>query len=380
MSKQRRIRLKHFWAMELRRARRKNQRRSKVKDRRRRAITEECRQNYQRNLHRKKVAKQYFEKKYRKYKTRIAPVNFSILENSEEVIGFCNKLRKDFKNKRKVFVDMQQVTNVTNESLCLLVSNMMLFRDRKIDFNGNFPMNHDAFKVVMESGFLDKLYRRRNSVNNVNSPIYTHSAQKSNSDITDAIIRSCSKFLWGEECNCSGVYNAFIELMSNTVEHADEIEGKQKWWVTATKDSVNEKVTFSFVDYGRGIINTLTSANQMRHKSTVDRLLSKWFGNVAMLLKEVMEGALSVSEKNGTQFGNGLNSIYQDMVDEQIDNVVIISNNVFADVKNGKYHKMNVSFPGTYICWEINKETKHEVICSNPVYQEVGAEVYPPEQ
>lgn len=380
MSKQRRIRQKHFWTMELRRARRKNQRRSKVKDRRRRAITEECRQNYQRNLHRKKVAKQYFEKKYRKYKTRTAPVNFSILDNSEEVIEFCNKLRKDFRNRRKVFVNMQQVTTVTNESLCLLVSNMMLFQEGRIDFNGNFPMNHDAFKVVMESGFLDKLYRRRNSVNNVNSPIYTHSAQKSNSDITDAIILSCSKFLWGEECNCSGVYNAFIELMTNTVEHADEIEGKQKWWLTATKDEMNEKVTFSFVDYGRGIINTLTSATQKRHKNTVDRLLSKWFGNEAMLLKEVMEGALIVSEKDGTQFGNGLNSIYQDMMDGQIDNVVIISNNVFADVKTGNYHKMNVSFPGTYICWEINKETKHEIICSNPVYEETGAEVYQPEQ
>jgi len=164
------------------------------------------------------------------------------------------------------------------------------------------------------------------------------------------------------------------------VEHADEIEGKQKWWVTATKDEMNEKVTFSFVDYGRGIINTLTSATQKRHKNTVDRLLSKWFGNEAMLLKEVMEGALIVSEKDGTQFGNGLNSIYQDMMDGQIDNVVIISNNVFADVKTGNYHKMNVSFPGTYICWEINKETKHEIICSNPVYEETGAEVYQPEQ
>ncbi len=365
--------------MELRRAKKKERRKAKVKDHNKRVMKELCEQNYRRNLHRKKEAKRYFEKrKYRHFKTRTAPDDFSIVDNSENVIGFINNLRKDYHNKRKVFVNMESVKKVTNESLCLLLSNMMLFRDNRIDFNGNFPKDARACKVIMESGFLETLYnkRGRNSINKVNSPIYTHSAYKSNADIADAIILSCSKFLWQVECNCSGVYNAFIELMANTIEHADEIEGRQKWWVTATKDDENKKVTFSFVDYGRGIIKTLTHADQKRHKNIVQKLLAKWTGDEAMLLKEVMEGALTLSEKEGSHYGNGLNSIYQDMEDGQIDNVVIISNNVFADVKNGKYNKINEFFPGTFICWEINKDTKHEIICSNPVYSETGAEVY----
>lgn len=353
--------------MELRRAKKMERRRAIVKERKRKQRAQIFKENYRLSRLKKTAKTQYVaRKKYRNYRIRTAPEDFSIIDNSEQVISFINTLRKDYRNKRKVFVNMNEVTKVTNESLCLLLSNMMLFRERKIDFNGNYPYDERAYKVVVESGFLEKLYNRRvkNTINKVNSPIYTHSAYKSNADIADAIILSCSKFLWQTECNCSGVYNAFIELMANTIEHADEIEGKQKWWVTATKDEEKEKVTFSFVDYGRGIIKTLTNADQKRYKNIVERLLAKWTGDEAMLLKEVMEGALTLSEKDGVQYGNGLNSIYEDMVDDQLDNVVIISNNVFADVKNGKYRKMSESFPGTFICWEINKTTKHEIRCS----------------
>lgn len=367
---------KRYKLMLQRRAKKMLRRRTIVKECKRKLRRIQYEQNHRLSQIRKKDAREYYEKKrFKNYKVRTAPEDFSIIDNSENVISFINGLRKDYHNKRKVFVNMRTVAKVTNESLCLLLSNMMLFRDNRIDFNGNYPSDNDACKVVMESGFLEQLYnkRGRNSINKVNSPIYTHSAHKSNADIADAIILSCSKFLWDVECNCSGVYNAFIELMANTIEHADEIEGKQKWWVTATKDEENEKVTFSFVDYGRGIIKTLTNADQKRYKNIVEKLLAKWMGDEAMLLKEVLEGALTLSEKDGSQYGNGLNSIYQDMEDGQLDNVVIISNNIFADVKNGKYKKMNESFPGTFICWEINKNTKHEVISSSPVHTEAGA-------
>lgn len=365
-----------FRLMEQRRSMRKSRRRKKVTTHRKRLLKLECDMNCQRNKYKTKQIKRYFEKKrFRNYKTRTAPRNFSIVDNSEEVVRFCNSLRKDYYNRRKVFVNMEQVSKLTNESLCLLLSNMMLFRDGKVDFNGNYPIDQSANQIVVESGFLETLYRKGkgNRINKVESPIYTHSAQKSNTDIVDAVVLSCSEFLWGEKYYCSGVYNAMIELMSNTIEHADEIEGRQKWWMTATKDEHEEKVSFSFLDYGRGIIRTLTSANQKRHLNIVKRLLDKWFGDESMLLKEVMEGALTLSEKDGTNYGNGLNSIYLDMIDGQIDNIIIISNNVFADVKNGDYHKMKESFQGTFVSWDINKKSKHENICSNSIYEEIGS-------
>jgi hypothetical protein len=368
--KRRREKIRRNRKMELRRAVRKARRRAIVKDRRRRFITNECIRNCNLNKHRSKENKQYFEKKaFRLYKTRNAPSNFSIIDNHEEVIRFCNKLRNDYHRRSKVFVNLRDVKTVTNESLCLLLSNMMMFREKRISFDGNFPIDDNAKIIIIESGFFPTLYNNRNrSVNNVKSSIFTHSSNSSNADLVDEIIKSCSMFLWNEVCNCGGVYNAFMELMSNTIEHADEIEGRKKWWVTVTKDAAQKKVSFSFVDYGRGIIATLKDINHKHHKSIVESLLSKWHNDDARLLKDVMEGALKISEKGESQYGNGLNSIYQDMIDNNLNNIVIISNNVYADVKNDSYLKMGSNFPGTFISWEINQNTNHESICSDSVY------------
>lgn len=333
-----------------------------------------CEENERwKKLNRKKKHHIYEQKRYKNFKRRNAPNDFSIIGNHEAVISFCNNLREDYHKRRKVFVNLEKVTMVTNESLGLLLSNMMLFQQNNIDFDGNFPIDKNSRDIVVLSGFLQTLYRGKNrySVHNISSAIYTHSTLKPDSDLVAAIMDNSSKFLWGQSYDCDGLYNALIELMLNTYEHADEIDGRQKWWMTVTKDEVNEKVTFSFIDYGRGIIKTLRDAQNERHRNMVSKILFR-LGNVfnssALLLKEVLEGALILSEKEGSQYGNGLHSIYADMQENHLDNVIIITNNVYADIKNNSYQMMSVSFPGTFVSFEINKDTVHGNICSNPIY------------
>lgn len=268
---------------------------------------------------------------------------------------------------------MEKVTSITNESLGLLVSNMMLFQQSKISFNGNFPADEKSRLILIKSGFLEQLYsNNHNSVNRVNSSIYTHASLTSNAQVVGAIIDSCSRFLWNESYYYDGVYNALVELMLNTFEHANEIEGRQKWWLTVTKDEEHEKVTFSFIDYGRGIIDSLLDVRQKRHSGIVQRILFS-IGSLtdrnAFLLQQVLEGALVISEKEDSQYGNGLHSIYVDMRDNLIDNVIIITNNVYANLKNGQYQTMNVNFYGTFISLEINKNTIHGDICSDTIYK-----------
>jgi len=343
------------------------------KDRKRAERKHFCEENaFWNEQNKKKVRHIYDEKKYKRFTRRNAPIDFSIIGNPEKVISFCNDLRRDYHRQKKVFVNLEKVNNVTNESLGLLVSNMMLFQNSNLDFDGNFPNDDKSKAIVVLSGFLQTLYsRKRKSVQNISNAIYTHSTLKPNSDLIAALMDSCSKFLWGQICDCDGLYNALIELMLNTYEHADEIEGRQKWWVTMTKDKENEKVTFSFIDYGRGIITTLRNAQNKRHRSIVTKILIR-LGDVvnssALLLKEVLEGALIISEKEGSNYGNGLHSIYDDMQDNRLDNVIIITNNVYADLKNENYQMMNVSFPGTFVSFEINKNTIHGNQCSNTIY------------
>ena len=334
----------------------------------------QCEENKRRKAyHQDKEFHAYEQNRYKYYTRRNAPSNFSIIGNHEQVISFCNNLRNDYRRHQKVFVNMERVTQITNESLGLLVSNMMLFQQSKIKFNGNFPNDERSRAILEKSGFLEQLYpSQHNSVNRVNSSIYTHASVTSNAEVVGAIIDSCSRFLWNESYYFDGVYNALVELMLNTFEHANEIEGKQKWWLTVTKDEENNKVTFSFLDYGRGIINTLLDVQHKRHSSVVDKILFS-LGSLtnrnAILLKQVLEGALTISEKEDSQYGNGLHSIYSDMHDNLLDNVIIITNNVYADLKNSIYQTMNVSFYGTFISMEINKDTIHGDICSDTIYK-----------
>lgn len=373
MEKTRKYKTKNRKLFLQRRARKLHLRHVKWKEHRRNERRIRCEINYRRNRSlRKQVIHEYERNRFKNYSRRNAPENFSIIGNHEQVINFCNNLRDDYRRRRKVFVNLERVNKVTNESLGLLVSNMMLFQQQKIDFNGNFPIDERSKAIVIKSGFLEQLYKgKRNSVNNVGSSIYTHAAATSNAEVVGAIIESCSRFLWQESYYYDGVYNAIVELMLNTFEHANEIEGKQKWWLTVTKDEENSKCTFSFLDYGRGIITTLQDAQHKHHSTIVDKILSK-FGSFtnrdAILLQEVLEGALVISEKDSAQYGNGLHSIYRDMVDNLLDNVIIITNNVYADLKNGLYQTMKVRFNGTFISMEINKNTTHGDLCSNSIY------------
>lgn len=357
-----------------RRAYKLHLRKVRWKENKRRICRNQCQENQRRKLYNKQQNRKAYEQRRFKYFTRRnAPSNFSIIGNYEQVISFCNNLRNDYRRRQKVFVNMEKVTSITNESLGLLVSNMMLFQQSKIEFNGNFPADEKSRLILIKSGFLEQLYpSQHNTVNRVSSSIYTHAAITSNAELVGAIIDSCSRFLWNESYYYDGVYNALVELMLNTFEHANEIEGKQKWWLTVTKDEENEKVTFSFLDYGRGIINTLLDVKQKRHISIVRKILFS-LGNItnrnADLLKQVLEGALIISEKEKSQYGNGLHSIYTDMHDNLLDNVIIITNNVYADLKNELYQTMNVNFYGTFISLEINKNTTHGDICSNTIYK-----------
>lgn len=348
----------------------KERRKITIRTKQKKEATRICNENHESKKHKIHL---YDQPRYKGYKRINAPLNFSLTDNPEVVIGFIKNLKSIYKNRRKVFVNLEKVQNVTCDTLCILLSNMVLFQNNRIPFDGNFPSHKKSFDIISQSGFIEKLYSREQrvySINNVNSLIYTHGESKSNSDIIEAMMDSCSKFLWGETYNLPGLYNIFIELMTNTFEHADEIEGNERWWATMSKDSEQEKVTFSFLDYGRGIYNTLTNKQQSKYAPIITRILNslKINGNEnALLLKQVLEGALVMSETREDNRGHGLNSIYEDYSNGLLDNLIIITNNIYINTNKGIYKTMSQSFDGTFISWEINKSTKYEDINSDSI-------------
>lgn len=289
-----------------------------------------------------------------------APSVLSLVKNQEEVIRFVNEIKYSFKQGRKVFVVLSRVEEITDDAIVVLLSYMILFKEKNIDFNGNYPKTKEAARKLKQSGFFDYLFKKGQeeySVKKPNNTIYTHGNNRADSAFSGKLIETASKFVWGETRRCPGVQNTFTELMANTYKHASATEGEHHWWVSMTKDLEQKKVVFGFVDYGVGIFRSLSnkSPNDKMYKG-LEKLWQKfpWANNNAKKMKLILEGELHKTVTLQSNRGRGLPYIHTCQENKTIDSLVIISNNVYADVKNGVYKLLDNEFIGTFVTWEMN--------------------------
>lgn len=290
-----------------------------------------------------------------------APSVLSLVKNQEEVIRFVNEIKYSFKQGRKVFVVLSRVEEITDDAIVVLLSYMILFKEKDIDFNGNYPKSKKAAEKLEKSGFFDYLYKNGAdalSVKSMNSSIYTHGYKRADAAFASRMIEASSKVIWGESRRCPGVQNTFTELMANTYKHASGgVEGEHHWWVSMTKDYEHKKVVFGFVDYGVGIFRSLKNKSpDDKLYGGLQKLLQKFplADNNAKMMKLILEGELHKTATLQSNRGRGLPYIHSCQKDNSIDSLVIISNNVYADVKNGEYKLLDNEFIGTFVTWEMN--------------------------
>lgn len=103
--------------------------------------------------------KRKFKEPYKDYKRVHAPENFSFIDNSAGVVEFISKLKNHFDEKKKVFVILKDVKTISYDAIVVLLSIMVRFKATKIDFNGDFPNNENARRILDESKFLKYLYQ-----------------------------------------------------------------------------------------------------------------------------------------------------------------------------------------------------------------------------
>lgn len=304
---------------------------------------------------------QMIQSRYRDYYHVKAPLILSLVNNHEEVICFINEIKAHLERKHKVFVVLSNVMTLTDDAIVVLLSSMIRFRENHIDFNGNYPKSKKAAEKLEKSGFFDYLYKNGAdalSVKSMNSSIYTHGYKRADAAFASRMIEASSKVIWGESRRCPGVQNTFTELMANTYKHASGgVEGEHHWWVSMTKDYEHKKVVFGFVDYGVGIFRSLKNKSpDDKLYGGLQKLLQKFplADNNAKMMKLILEGELHKTATLQSNRGRGLPYIHSCQKDNSIDSLVIISNNVYADVKNGEYKLLDNEFIGTFVTWEMN--------------------------
>lgn len=298
--------------------------------------------------------------KYNKIK---APENFSLVENVDEVLDFIEDVTSYYVARKPVFIDMDKVTELGSGAILLLLATMIQFKAKRIPFNGSKPDDVDLKTTLETSGFFRHLYANVKASNTytVGSPlgtIYTHAQKIVDANTADKIIEMASQTVWGEKRRCPGVQRVLTELMHNTNNHAGKARGEKHWWISSNRDIRNKTVTISFMDFGRGIFDSLDN-------KTPDDLFYGWKESFARIfpmadsnekvMKLILQGELHRTCTNQSFRGRGLPGIYEAFKKNKVGRLKIISNRVYADIENEEYRLMKNNLHGTFITCEINE-------------------------
>jgi hypothetical protein len=263
--------------------------------------------------------------------------------------------------KVSTFVSLSTVVDIDIDAIVMLLAIMAEFDTFGVRFNGDLPLSADARDKLRSSGFLDQLYPSGDSYQfGDKQGIFTHGTNICDQSLSARIVSDALIAVFGEKRRSQGAQRVLIEAMKNTIHHAALVTEKQRhWWLSVSKDPNNKRVIFSFLDYGVGIFESLQSKgpNEPAY-SWIRKNLSLGVSNTR-ILKGIMSGELThVSRTRKPKHGTGLPGMKSALENNFISKLVILSNDVLADVGAGTYESLNQSFSGTLIQFEIIKTCK----------------------
>lgn len=288
-----------------------------------------------------------------------APAHFCIKENPEMVIEFINKLNEYLTKRKSCYIDLSAVTQLSPDAVVVLLSILGQFKRFGVPFNGNFPNNPDVKRQLIGLGFLETLYDAPGIIRYDTSTrdVIRKHGKVPHGKMAKELILQCTKNIWREPKRCQGVYRILMELMQNTHSHAIiGKEGVENWWISKNYDEYSNTECFSFVDYGVGVFNSLEKKQPgTKFFGSLDRIRrSITEPSNHKVLQLILEGELHRTSTGHSYRGKGLPGIKTAMERNQISNLYIITNDVYANVAKKKFVPLHNSFSGTFIYWELN--------------------------
>lgn len=294
-----------------------------------------------------------------------APQDFSLIRNPDAVVAFIGELRKCLDSRKRVWVVLKEVTNIDYDAIVVLLSAMVRFKSEGIPFNGDFPKDGKNKQLLADSGFFENLFKRfflqdqYDLAHTGSNYISTHGQKIVSSELSSRILSEASEAVWGEPRRCLGVQTALVELMQNTFNHAVPMkEGERHWWLSVNHDETENKVRFSFVDYGVGIFQSLSSKSEgNKFFGAVHWLKQKFkYRNNAELLRLILHGELHKTVTEEYFRGQGLPGLLDCLNENWFSNLHVISNEVYAAVSEDRYRVMTSSLLGTFVYWEVTPQ------------------------
>jgi hypothetical protein len=283
----------------------------------------------------------------------VIPKDFTLLNNLEGTLGlirYCKDyVMSSFKN---VIFKFEDVEMIGNGAITLLISLIGEMLEAGVKVGGTLPNNQKARDFFINSGFYEYFNKDLSQVSKNKNAIVTHGTDKTGANKTAPLVRRAMETVFGRNERNQKIQGMLVELMANTVNHAFITEGHHKsWYLSVNHEDHKNKVSFSFVDNGVGILSTI-------RVKFADRLSNMTlFGSDADILKESFNGEFG-SRTREINRGMGLPVVRKTYENGYISDLKVITNNVFLDFKHNKTVLLKTPFSGTFYYWELDISCK----------------------
>lgn len=289
----------------------------------------------------------------RKFFASPPPVNFNLqYENCENVISYINSIKKAASKNRDILINLANVTDIREGAIAMLLSVMKEISNKKISVRGTLPINKDAKTVLENSGFLE-FVESANRHNSKSKNVMRTGKKGNPSSQLGTDVRNAMNTVWGGHGRNPPLRAAIYEMIRNSCDHAYKNENQLAWHLAISHDESKNLVKFSFVDNGNGIIETMT-----KRKSLLG--IMDFFKSNSDLLDTAFKGGIE-SRTRLPWRGKGLPAILENLTDNYIKNLLVITNDVFLHFDKGLREDLGIRFEGTYYYWEV--DTTCEKIC-----------------
>lgn len=291
-----------------------------------------------------------------------APEDFRFVENSTDCLTFFKKIRNNenqsfIRGRRIIRICLQNVKKIDYATVSTLLAIIADLSCKGVHLNGDFPLDSDCKKLMIESGFLNQMYDAKGKPFKKQEKSETIVFEKGEGQLSEKdnirlskTIKHVVSYLTGEEKQCLPIKSLILEICGNSIEHAKTIN---RQWLLGVKYE-EKRVLFSVTDVGKGILDTL-------HK----KFKLKLFDTVSLKSNlDVLKGAFDKKYGSTTQEVNrnkGLPSIKYNSEKGVLINLIVITNNVTLHFNNDTLSRTLEKgwphFKGTIYQWELTKES-----------------------
>jgi hypothetical protein len=283
---------------------------------------------------------------------------FELLVNTKEVIDYISVLKSYKKVNhivKTIFIDLSNVVKIDIGAVSLLLSSIKELNIFAIYIKGNLPLNENAKQFIIKSGYLEHMSnlskKLRKDIRTFTSDnlILMSGTSKSESRKIGECIKKSIEILTGTSHHYPPVYGMIQEMNGNSVEHA--YRNKKHWLLGINIDTINNKIIFTYTDNGFGILNTM----KRKFSSLINDVFK--FKNDIEILNGLFDREYNSRFKQQYNRNKGLPVIKKTFVNEKVNNLLVITNDVYLHFGNKTSLKLDSTFSGTFYYWELDIET-----------------------